>query len=130
MAKMSVFNSSFISSGLKISLLVIISLITLGCDEGPDQQTLLTNAQNATPKDAHIADIYQRSCRACHAVDESTAPLVGDQKAWQPRLEKGMDTLLNSVINGYAGMPPFGMCMDCNAQEFEALIQFIATGNG
>ena len=127
---MSITTPSNISKLFKFSLLAALSLFMLGCDEGPDSQTLLMNAQNAIPKDAHIASIYQRSCRACHAVDESTAPLVGDQKAWQPRLEKGMDTLLNSVINGYAGMPPFGMCMDCNAQEFEALIQFIATGNG
>ncbi len=100
------------------------------CDQGPDQETLLKNAQAAQPQDQHIADIYQRSCRVCHAVDESTAPLVADEKAWQPRLAKGMDNLLNSVINGYGGMPPFGMCMDCNSAEFEALIQFMAKKEG
>ena len=113
----------------KISLLLILSLFMFGCDEGPDHKTLLANAKNAIPQDAHIASIYQRSCQACHAIDESTAPLVGDKKAWQPRVEKGMDKLLDSVINGYAGMPPFGMCMDCSAQEFEALIEFMAGEN-
>ena len=121
------FNISFL---LKISLLAVLSLFMLGCDDGPDEKTLLLNAQNTIPEDAHIAAIYQRSCRVCHAVDESTAPLTGDKKAWQPRVAKGMDKLLDSVINGYAGMPPFGMCMDCDAQEFEALIQFMAGQNG
>ena len=129
MAKMSITTPSNISKLFKFSLLAALSLFMLGCDEGPDSQTLLMNAQNAIPKDAHIASIYQRSCRACHAVDESTAPLVGDKNAWEPRVEKGMDKLLDSVINGYGGMPPFGMCMDCNADEFKALIQFMAAEN-
>lgn len=117
----------FASRLFKLVSLVIFSFTLVACDQGVDQETLLQNAQAAQPQDQHLADIYQRSCRACHAVDESTAPLVADKKAWQPRLAKGMDTLLNSVINGYGGMPPFGMCMDCNAAEFEALIQFMAS---
>jgi cytochrome c5 len=31
------------------------------------------------------------------------------------------------VINGFGGMPPLGMCMDCSAEEFEALIVFMAS---
>ena len=126
---MSATTSSKFSRLFKISLLAVLSFVILGCDDGPDHKTLLANAKKAMPQDAHIASIYQRSCQACHAVDETTAPLVGDKKAWQPRVEKGMDKLLDSVINGYAGMPPFGMCMDCNAQEFEALIQFMVGEN-
>jgi cytochrome c5 len=39
---------------------------------------------------------------------------------------KGMDVLVNSVVNGFGGMPPFGLCMDCDERQFEALIQFMA----
>jgi cytochrome c5 len=41
-------------------------------------------------------------------------------------MAKGMDTLLDNTINGYKGMPPLGMCMDCGEEEFEALIRFMA----
>jgi len=56
------------------------------------------------------------------------APLTGDKSAWAPRVDKGMDVLLGSVVNGFGGMPPFGLCMDCSTEQFTALIQFMAAG--
>ena len=41
-------------------------------------------------------------------------------------MEKGINTLLDNVVNGFGGMPPFGLCMDCDADQFEALILFMA----
>lgn len=41
-------------------------------------------------------------------------------------MEKGMDQLLTSVVNGAGGMPPFGLCMECEPEQFEQLIRFIA----
>lgn len=38
-----------------------------------------------------------------------------------------MDQLLDSVIDGFGGMPPMGLCMDCDADQFEALIDFMVT---
>jgi cytochrome c5 len=89
----------------------------------------LTDSATLLPQDPEIAAIYQRSCRSCHTVATTGAPLVGDTAAWAPRMDKGMDELLNSVVNGFGGMPPFGLCMDCSAEQFEALIQFMATGS-
>jgi cytochrome c5 len=43
-------------------------------------------------------------------------------------MAKGMDSLVDNVVNGFGGMPPFGLCMDCDALQFEALIQFMAQG--
>jgi cytochrome c5 len=43
-------------------------------------------------------------------------------------MAKGINTLLDNVVNGYGGMPPLGLCMDCDADQFEALIVFMATG--
>jgi cytochrome c5 len=44
-------------------------------------------------------------------------------------MEKGMSVMVDSVVNGSGGMPPFGLCMDCSAEQFEALIQFMAAGD-
>ena len=112
-------------------IFALLLLITLpGC--GEQAASPGAAAENASrqlnPGDQAIAEIYQRSCRSCHTVAATGAPLTGDGAAWRPRLDKGMSTLLDNVINGFAGMPPFGLCMDCDVEQFEALIQFMATG--
>ena len=78
------------------------------------------------PADAELSAIYDRSCRSCHTLASTGSPLTGDSAAWAPRLDKGMEQLLDNVINGFGGMPPLGLCMDCNAEQFEALINFMA----
>lgn len=80
------------------------------------------------PADSALASTYDRSCRSCHTVAATGAPLTGDKSAWAERLDKGMHILVDNVVNGFGGMPPFGMCMDCDADQFEALIRFMAEG--
>lgn len=112
---------------LTLQSAILATCLTLaGCDRGPDAATIASYADSAMPADPVLADIYQRSCQACHSRGTSDAPLVGDEKAWQPRLEQGMETLLTHVVEGYGGMPPYGLCMDCNADEFEQLIRFMS----
>ena len=81
------------------------------------------------PADSALASTYDRSCRSCHTVAATGAPLTGDAAAWAERMNKGMNTLVDNVINGFGGMPPFGLCMDCSVDEFEALIWFMAGEN-
>jgi cytochrome c5 len=59
-------------------------------------------------------------------LSSSGAPLTGDTAAWQPRMQQGMDTLLQHVVEGFGGMPPLGLCFECDEQQFEALIEFMA----
>ncbi len=69
---------------------------------------------------------YQGSCFACHAFGAAGAPKTGDVAAWQPRLEKGMDVLVQSVKTGLNGMPPTGLCGDCTDDEYKALIEYMS----
>ncbi|WP_283786925.1 c-type cytochrome [Bermanella sp. WJH001] len=108
-----------------ITNLLFIVFLT-ACSAGPSDEQILATAQTLQPKDENLNAIYQRSCRNCHTLESTKAPLTGDVSAWQVRLEKGNDVLLNNVINGFGGMPPFGLCMDCNAEQFSALIDFMA----
>lgn len=66
--------------------------------------------------------VYNRSCGVCHNGQIPTAPQKGDKAAWEPRLVKGMDTLVQSVANGLNAMPPRGLCMDCSTEDFQAVI--------
>ena len=112
-----------------LSLITVIALA--GCGKPSSDSSPISEAQSRLlrPTEPEIAAIYARSCRNCHTITASGAPLTGDKVAWAPRMDKGMGVLLASVVNGFGGMPPFGLCMDCSAEQFEALIQFMATGN-
>jgi len=108
------------------SLALLALLTACGDPESRAAPQREAASRQLVPADRELAGIYQRSCRSCHTIAATGAPLTGDAAAWTGRLDKGMDTLLDSVINGFGGMPPLGLCMDCTAEQFEALIRFMA----
>ncbi|PAU64923.1 MULTISPECIES: c-type cytochrome [Pseudomonas] len=70
--------------------------------------------------------VYNRSCAACHNGQLPMAPKKGDKAAWEPRLAQGMDVLVQHVTNGFNAMPPRGLCMDCSAEDYQAVIQWMS----
>jgi cytochrome c5 len=94
----------------------------------PDDEHSRALAQAATvaPADERLATLYRQSCKACHAIDNSGAPLVQDRSLWDARWEKGLPALLQSTVAGLKGMPPGGQCFACTAADYEALIKFLA----
>ncbi|NBA96950.1 cytochrome c5 family protein [Pseudomonas sp. R5(2019)] len=70
--------------------------------------------------------VFDRACGACHAGQLPAAPEKGDVKAWAPRLDKGTETLVQHVTQGFKAMPPRGLCMDCNAEDYRAVIQWMS----
>ena len=108
--------------------LVALSLFVSACSDrsGSDTRSAEILSRELRPADSELAAIYGRSCRSCHTVAATGSPLTGDAEAWAIRMDKDMNVLLDNVINGYGGMPPFGLCMDCDTAQFEALIRFMA----
>ena len=88
----------------------------------------LTEAQAAArrPAGAHLAALYDASCRSCHTRRDSGAPLSGDHTQWDARWAKGPDTLLQHAVAGYNAMPAGGQCATCTAAYYTALIRFMA----
>ncbi|MDP2243103.1 cytochrome c5 family protein [Pseudomonas sp.] len=70
--------------------------------------------------------VYARACAACHNGQLPMSPQKGDKVAWEPRLAKGMDVLVQNVTNGLNAMPPRGLCMDCTAEDYQAVIQWMS----
>jgi cytochrome c5 len=64
--------------------------------------------------------VYNQFCGTCHAAGVAGAPVLGDPAAWQPRIDKGMDTLWQHTLNGLNAMPPKGTCMACSDEELRA----------
>ena len=70
--------------------------------------------------------VYAKSCAACHNGQLPMSPKRGDAAAWEPRLAKGMDALVQSVTNGLNAMPARGLCMDCSAEDNQAVIKLMS----
>ena len=68
---------------------------------------------------------WSRNCALCHIRGEGGAPVLGDREAWAERRGKGEDVLLQNTVAGLNNMPPLGYCMDCEAEDFLALIRFM-----
>ena len=85
----------------------------------------------AVAADQAVVDRYNAACKTCHQPAVAPAmgsPAFGSAADWEPRLAKGMDTLVAHVTNGFNNMPPRGMCMDCSPEEYKALIEYMSTG--
>ena len=70
--------------------------------------------------------VYAKACSACHNGQLPMAPKRGDKAAWEPRVAKGMDALVQSATNGLNAMPPGGLCMDCTAEDYQAVIKLMS----
>ena len=86
----------------------------------------LVQASTVAPAGERLNLLYKQSCKACHAVENSGAPLVQDRSVWDERWKKGLPALLQSTVAGLNGMPPGGQCFACTAADYEALIKFLA----
>ena len=60
---------------------------------------------------------------ACHTTGAAGAPVIGDAAAWAPRIEKGIDTLIDHAINGFNAMPAKGGCSNCPDEEITAAVE-------
>ncbi|WP_412731125.1 c-type cytochrome [Catenovulum maritimum] len=70
-------------------------------------------------------DIFNSSCTACHTAGVLGAPKPNNASDWKPRLEQGMDVVLEHAIKGFNAMPPKGTCMACSDDEIKAVIEFM-----
>lgn len=85
-------------------------------------------AESAAAGPRSGADVYNKSCVACHSSGVLGAPKPQDAAAWSPRLEQGFDTVLQNAINGIKAMPPKGTCGDCSDDEIKAAIEHMIEG--
>ena len=105
--------------------LVFAAAILSACSP-QDHKPTSAELASLKPSDPHVAELYEHSCKACHAQPGSGAPLVHDHAAWDPRWSKGEDVLLNHAVLGFQAMPAGGQCAACTPKDFQAIIRFMA----
>lgn len=69
--------------------------------------------------------VYDQFCFACHTSGVGGAPILGDGSAWTARIDKGMDVLMESTLNGINAMPPKGTCMNCSDDELGLAVEYM-----
>ncbi len=114
---------------LPVLLMLAVPLLALAaCGPGAPIPRPLTADESAqlAPKDPRLALLYAGSCKACHTVSDSLAPLTGDRSVWDARWALGEDALLAAAIQGKMGMPAGGQCFECTPADLQALIRFMA----
>ncbi|UYG07697.1 c-type cytochrome [Halomonas sp. M4R1S46] len=65
-------------------------------------------------------------CAACHASGAAGAPMIGDAEAWAPRIDKGIEALYESAINGIGAMPPKGGAT-LPDEEVKAIVDYMVS---
>ena len=73
--------------------------------------------------------VYKKSCVACHGSGAAGAPKLGDAKTWKARIDKGIDALYSSAINGVPGtaMMVKGTCSACSDEELHAAVDYMVS---
>lgn len=87
-------------------------------------------AQAAAGKDTAHADgkkLYQSACVACHTTGVANAPRLGDKTAWQPLIDRGMDSMMEVALKGKGAMPPRGASTADDATLRAAVEYMIST---
>ena len=103
-------------------MLISLFLLIIACSPEPKEANLTTEAVQISPD---LSAIYQRSCKNCHEVEATGAPLTGDTNRWSDIMAKGMETVLDRALSGYQSMPPFGQCFECSPEQIEKLISYM-----
>jgi cytochrome c5 len=113
------------------ALLPLFAMLLLAGCQTEEPARPLTPQQSAalTPANPSIAALYEQSCKSCHTVADTGAPLTGDRTMWDVRWAKGEPELLNSAISGLNGMPAGGQCFSCSPDDYRTLIRFMAGRN-
>jgi len=74
---------------------------------------------------AAVQQKWARSCALCHVNGEGGAPRMGDVEAWAERRKEGDAILMKHTLEGFKRMPALGYCMDCEIDDFAAMIKMM-----
>jgi len=126
--------------------LIIILLLMVFVNNGKRGETTASTEQLIAPvaklnfKDAsgpHEVQtgeqVYKAVCAACHATGAAGAPKFGDTAAWAPRIAKGYDALMTSVLKGKNAMPARGGSNPADVSDYElgrAVVYITAAAGG
>ena len=109
-----------------MGLAASIAALALTACQPPAQPLTPEQSAKLSPRNPRLAQLYDNSCKACHTVADTRAPLTGDRTQWDPRWAKGEEVLVTNSQVGFGNMPANGQCFECSPEDLGALIKFMA----
>lgn len=85
----------------------------------------LAFAMTAATAQADGEATYNQACMACHMTGAAGAPIRGNAEHWEPRQEKGIDTLYDHAINGFQAMPAKGGNTSLSDEDVTAAVDYM-----
>jgi cytochrome c5 len=125
--------------------LIIILLLMVFVNNGKRGESTVTTEQLIKPvaqlnfkeangpKELQTGEqVYKAVCSSCHATGAAGAPKFGDAGAWAPRIAKGYDALMTSVLKGKGAMPARGGSSPADISDYELgrAVVYMANGSG
>lgn len=74
--------------------------------------------------------VVESLCISCHGSGASSAPKIGDKKAWKDRAAKGLSGLSKNALAGIRQMPAHGGNMKLTDVEVERAITYMVNQSG
>jgi cytochrome c5 len=94
--------------------------------EAPKPQ-VATAAEKPAAAAGNGKKIYDQTCMVCHAAGVANAPKLGDKAAWAPRIQQGLDALVQASIKGKGAMPPKGGNASLSDADLRAAVEFMVS---
>ena len=133
-----VFASFFVPLVIILLLMVFVNNGKRGESTATTEQLIKPVAQlnfkdASGPKELQTGEqVYKAVCSSCHSIGAAGAPKFGDAGAWAPRIAKGYDSLLSSVLKGKGAMPARGGSSPADVSDYELgrAVVYMANASG
>ena len=99
-------------------------------EEVAEDEADANGASDANGAERSGEEVYNAYCTVCHAAGVAGAPTTGNEEQWAPRMEKGVDANVESVINGLGAMPPRGGGADLSDAEIRHAVIYLFNNAG
>ena len=90
-----------------------------------DTKAAATVTPTATEEVVDGATVYGGLCKACHDAGIAGAPIPGSELMAAREAERGIDGMVQNVINGLNTMPPRGGNMALTDEHIQAAVEFM-----
>ena len=119
------------STKLTLLIILVLSLLALNCINNK-KDNIYNHIDFNSIKPGTLAkgeNIYNNVCASCHMYGTAGAATMVDFSSWNKSANKGMDKVLDNVMEGYNGalgvMPPKGNCLSCSDEDIRASVVYI-----
>jgi len=79
----------------------------------------------SSPSQKTGEQLVRERCSECHGAGKDGAPRIGSIADWKPRLQRGVDALVNSAIRGHNAMPARAGMANLSDTDMRAAVTFM-----